>query len=136
MAAKRDFNRHLTPDRHGRWVNNDPDRIMYLQDLGYRIERNDPAAKDAKNPKVGDAGALLGAITSGGDVLMSCDRDEYDARQEYRNQMVEEQLRGPRETFKTEASKHDVEVDDHTKSKRGLITDVLKSDGNPKNGED
>jgi hypothetical protein len=130
MQTKRDMTKYLDAERHGRWVNNDTDRIKFLEDLGYRVERT------SGHKPSGDKGALDGAIMAGGDVLMSCPKEEFEARQTFRNQLAEQQLRGPMETFKTEASKHDVEVEDNTKLRKGLLSDVMTTDGNPKSGED
>lgn len=115
--------RNPEPDRHYRWVKGDPDRISYMIDAyGYRVERNN------KQLKVGDASSLEGAITSGPssdpDVLMSCPKDEFLARCKERERVARAQLEGPRETFKTEASKHGVETEDNTKMSRGTMDEV------------
>lgn len=105
------------PDRKGRWIRNDPDRLRFLESkLNYRLERDG---------KAGTGDKMKGAITSGNDILVSCPREEYELREKLRASAAARQLDGPRETFKTEGRKRGVETEDKTKRYEGTMTETF-----------
>ena len=84
------------PSKHYRWVHKDKVE-QRRDDYNYEIVRKEGTT--IKNKE-----SLEGAIMSGSDVLMSCPREEWEARETYRREEAKRFKDGPREGFKTLAA--------------------------------
>jgi hypothetical protein len=66
-----------------------------------------------------------GPVTSGGDVLMRCRREGFEARVSERKKRAVEQRRGPMESFKMQGLRHGVPVIDLSRERQGSMASVL-----------
>lgn len=106
------------PNYHYRWTH--PNKVQdRREDYGYEIVRQGEEG-EVENPY-----SLSGAVTSGGDVLMRCPRDEYEARKKYRDQIAAESVKGPSEAFKTTGAQHGVATIDISSQRQGTMKSVL-----------
>ncbi len=104
------------PNKHYRWTrSNKVD------------ERSEDYSYEVVSSKAG------GAVTSGGDVLMCCRRDEWEARIRERQSMAEERMRGPIEGFKMQGLKYGVPVIDASSSRQGPMS-VVMNESDPRFG--
>lgn len=102
--------RDRDPNLHYRWVRGTEDRIEQLrEDAGYEVVQT----KDGKPRK------------SGGDVLMACPRELYDARKRHRDKQAAEHIRGPKEAFSAQAMRHAVPVVDQSKVRVSSMQDEI-----------
>lgn len=114
--------RDADPELHYRYARNDPDRIRFLHEAyGYNVVHQDSKTKS------GDPTSLDGAVMGGGDVLMACPREEYEARLKERERINKENMRGPRETFKMEAHKRGVKTVDLSTEFYGTMEDAERN---------
>lgn len=105
------------PNKHYRFVHkNNVDARR--EDYGYEIVRHEGTV--VKNKE-----SLEGAIMSGGDVLMCCPREEWEAREKYRQEEARRFQEGPRESFKTLGAAQGVQTFDKTRSRYGTMQDEL-----------
>lgn len=123
MTRRREV-RNPDPNRHYHWTRgNDAARIQDLMELyGYRIEKKPDTPKEAP---AGEDSTLFGAITAGGDILLSCPREEWEQRQKDLEEVNRMNEMGPMETFKTEAKKLGVQVEDKSRRSRGTMSSVI-----------
>ena len=96
------------PDYHHHWARADKIDI-HREDREYEVVHS----------------AAGGPITSGGDVLMRCRREGFEARQRERKRAAEEQRRGPVEGFKMQGLNYGVPVLDVSRERYGPMSMVL-----------
>jgi hypothetical protein len=106
------------PNRYYRFVN--ATRVSErIEDYGFRIERG-AGIGELANPD-----SLEGAILSGGDVLMSCPREEHEARAKARAKIARDAKDGPRQAFKTVGLQYGVETFDVSRTRTGTMRDEI-----------
>lgn len=96
------------PNKHYRWAR--PNKVdEHAEDYEYKVVENE-----------------RGPVTSGGDVLMCCRRDQYEQRAQERAHMSEERQRAPIEGFKMQGLKYGVPVIDMSCTKAGPMSMVME----------
>lgn len=103
-------------DRHGHFARGDLARLQELKD-----DKNYEVFQDGKED-------VSGGKRSGGDVLVTCPRDEWEARLRERAMRNKKFLDGPREAFKTQGQRHGVETFDKTRTRIGTMESELGKD--------
>lgn len=100
---------------HYRWINDSPERLAYVEMLGYEL-----APKSSEQGQKSESGQD-NAVRRGGLVLVRVKDEDFALRQQGLQRTTEAAMSAPRELFKTQAQNSGVETQDETRTSRSPL---------------